>query len=777
MKMHTTFLSLVLFFALQCLAHSQDQPETRDQTLAPYFIVLTDDPTLDQLPLQSTSAEINIAGVIANVKVTQIYKNDGLRPIEAIYVFPLSTNAAVYSMKMTVGDVLINAVIKEREEARQEFEDARDEGKTASLLEQNRPNVFQMNVTNILPGDNIKVDLEYVELLVPENGQYELIYPAVVGPRYSELQTDEATDTETWVETPYQHSGEDALYDFNVTAHINSGIPIQRVDSPSHEITVSQPDELSADIVLATTERAGLKDYKIRYNLRDNEIQSGVLLYEHEDENFFLVMVEPPARFEEDDIPPREYIFVLDVSGSMNGFPLNTAQTFLSKLLSELRPNDVFNVMAFSGGSSILFPISQQATPDVINNAVSMVNRYSSGGGTRLLSALQNVYSLPLYSDELSRNIVIITDGFINAEFAVFDKIRENMNIANVFSVGIGSSPNIFLIEGMARVGQGEPLLIQNSNEIDDRLERYKDYIKSPLLTHINTDFNDFNAYDIEPPSVPDLLAQRPLTIIGKYHGEAQGSLSVSGQSVVGEFRKTFDLSSVMPNEANSALRYLWARKRIQLKSDYVEINKSLWFLEQNDQQFVEEITQLGLQYNLLTPYTSFIAVYDVVRNEDGNPDTVNQPLPLPDGVEDTALPGPQPTPVPPSQPNPGGGAVGIKDWQLYESIEDVRVNKPSSSPSQAMYTYTATVIEVIDGSTLMVEIDGAVVMFTIDSLAETRSISEHEHMVALLKKHVLNQIIKIISNTKIQTNETKKELKGTFLFNGVSFDELLNSH
>ena len=281
------------FFDISVSAQTNESIE--DRTLAPYFVVLTDDPTIDQLPLQSTQADINIAGVIANVRVTQIYKNDGERSIEAIYIFPLSTNAAVYAMRMMIGDILIEAQIKEREEARSEYEEAKEEGKSATLLEQNRPNVFQMNVANIMPGDNVTVELDYVELLVPEEGVYEFIYPAVVGPRYSEMKISEVDQSEYWVEAPYQHQGEEALYDFNVNAHINSGVPLQSIESPSHDVLVTQLSETESDIALTTTERAGLKDYLLRYNLRGNEIQSGTLFYEGEDENFFLVMIEPRA--------------------------------------------------------------------------------------------------------------------------------------------------------------------------------------------------------------------------------------------------------------------------------------------------------------------------------------------------------------------------------------------------------------------------------------------------------------------------------------------------
>ncbi|HBA55343.1 MAG TPA: trypsin, partial [Syntrophorhabdus aromaticivorans] len=181
------------------------------------FFVKSDDPDTDRLPLKSTSAEVNIAGVIADVKVAQVYKNEGKKPIEAIYIFPASTRAAVYGMKMTIGKRVIEAKINKREEARRQYEEARDQGKSASLLEQRRPNVFQMNVANIMPGDEIRVDLKYTELLVPTDKIYEFAYPTVVGPRYSNQSAETAPPSERWVQNPYLRQGKAPTYGFDIT--------------------------------------------------------------------------------------------------------------------------------------------------------------------------------------------------------------------------------------------------------------------------------------------------------------------------------------------------------------------------------------------------------------------------------------------------------------------------------------------------------------------------------------------------------------------------------
>ncbi|MGH7452469.1 MAG: VIT domain-containing protein, partial [bacterium] len=229
------FLSFSIVLALASTVTAQSF-EDADKTLSPYFFVKSDDPNLDQLPLKSTSAIVDIAGVIADVKVTQVYKNEGKRPLEAIYTFPASTRAAVYGMKMTIGERTIVAKIGKREEARREYEKAITEGKSASLLEQQRPNVFQMNVGNLLPGDEIEVELSYTELLVPTEGVYEFAYPTVVGPRYSNQPEATAPASEKWVKNPYLHSGKEQSYTFDLTTNLNMGLPIQEVACTSHKV-------------------------------------------------------------------------------------------------------------------------------------------------------------------------------------------------------------------------------------------------------------------------------------------------------------------------------------------------------------------------------------------------------------------------------------------------------------------------------------------------------------------------------------------------------------
>jgi Ca-activated chloride channel family protein len=604
-----------------------------NKTLSPYFFVMSDDPTTDRLPLKETRADIKIAGVIADVTVTQVYKNEGKNTLEAIYIFPASTRAAVYDMKMTIGEREIFAVVQERNKARQNYEQAKQEGKTASLLEQQRPNVFQMNVANILPGDIIKVEMKYTELLIPEAGVYEFIYPTVVGPRYSNQSADQVPASEQWVSNPYTHEGEKPMYTFGLHATLSTGLPIQDVRCNSHQIDITYQDKSVADISLKSTETsAGNKDFVLQYRLAGNQIESGLLLYKGKEENFFLAMIQPPRVVTDAVIPPREYVFIVDVSGSMYGFPLDISKKLLRDIIGKLRPMDRFNILFFAGGSSLFAEQSVPATGENIQKAIQMLDSQQGGGGTELLSALQQALSLK-GTEGFSRSFVIATDGYVTVEREAFDLIRKNLGEANFFTFGIGSSVNRYLIEGLAHVGMGIPFVVTNESEAEPLAAKFRNYIQNPVLTKINIHYNGFETYDVEPLSVPDVLAERPVIVYGKWRGNATGSIELTGKSGDRKYNQALTVNPDLVSEKNSGLRYLWARERIRLLDDYSN-------LDGQGSELSEQIISLGLKYNLLTQYTSFIAIDSEVRNAGGNVTTVKQPLPLPEGVSNYAVGG-----------------------------------------------------------------------------------------------------------------------------------------
>ncbi len=620
-------VSLLLISGGRLISQNKTTP---DKTESPYFFVQSDGPEIEALPLKSTSAEVNIAGVIADVKVMQVYKNEGTQPIEAIYVFPGSTRAAVYGMQMTIGERTIVAKIDEKQKARQDYEEARQNGQSASLLEQQRPNVFQMNVANIMPGDVIRVELYYTELLVPEEGEYEFVYPTVVGPRYASPNDDLASTGDLWVANPYTLEDELPLYRFDLEVNLNAGMPLQDVVCPTHQADVHFLSASQVKIDLPETEKSGgNRDFILKYRLKGKQIQSGLLTYEGDEENFFLLMVQPPEQVKPENIPPREYVFIVDVSGSMYGFPLDVTKALLKDLIGNMRSVDRFNVLLFAGDSQLFSERSVEASPGNIKQAISFIENQRGGGGTELLPALKKALSLK-GTEDYTRTFVIATDGYVSVEKEAFELIRENMGKANFFAFGIGSSVNRFLVEGIAHVGKGIPFVAINQTEAESMAEKFRNYVANPVLTNIQVDFDGLDVYDVEPLEVPDVFSERPLLIFGKYHGESHGSVKITGKTGNQNFEWGMSIPEQLGSADNSALRYLWARERIRLLDDFSN-------LAQNEEH-ADEITSLGLKYNLLTAYTSFVAIDSEVRNEGGDQTSISQPLPLPQGVSNYAL-------------------------------------------------------------------------------------------------------------------------------------------
>ena len=621
---------LVLLLPLRC----QAEPSP-DRTLSPYFLVEGTAEGVDHFPLKSTEVTTTVTGVIAEVYVRQRYTNEGTVPLHAQYVFPASTRASVHELSIQVGERRARALIQRREEAKKTFSEAKKAGKSASLLEQERPNVFTMSVANIMPGDTVEVDLRYSELLIPTDNTYEFVYPTVVGPRYSNQAEGTSPEHDRWIKSPYLPGSEDRrVGDFHITVLLAAGMPVAALQSPSHEVEVDWRNRTAAEVRLKDDQQpAGNRDFILHYRLVGDQIQSGLLLNRGEHENFFLLTVQPPKRVEAAAIPPREYIFVVDVSGSMSGFPLDTAKKVMHDLLGNLRSQDSFNLILFAGSSYLFSQTSVPASADNIAKATAVLDRQQGGGGTELLSALATAALLPK-NEGVSRTIAILTDGYISVEQEAFRLIQNSLHQTNFFAFGIGSSVNRFLIEGIAKAGHGEPFVVTDPSQATATADAFRRYIESPVLTGVAVSINGFEAYDLEPAKQPDLFAERPIVVIGKWRGEPRGTIVVTGTTGTGPFRAELPVGEEAVVASASALPFLWARERIARLSDYAGGEPSA------DRK--EEITQLGLSYSLLTKYTSFVAVIDEVRNPSASGADVKQPLPLPQGVSPLAVGGAQ---------------------------------------------------------------------------------------------------------------------------------------
>ena len=407
-------------------------------------------------------------------------------------------------------------------------------------------------------------------------------------------------------------------------------VPVAQVSSPSHGIEVQRPEDRRVDVALA--DDGGVqnnRDFILHYRLAGDAIESGVMLYQGRDENFFVAMVEPPAVVEAAAVLPRDYVFVVDISGSMHGFPLDTAKVLMGELLGKLRPTDSFNVLLFSGSARTLAAESVPATQANVAAAIAMLRQTAGGGGTEIVPALKRIASMPKRAD-VSRTVVVVTDGYVTVEREVFELVRKQLGAANVFAFGIGSSVNRHLIEGIARAGQGEAFVLTKPQFAAEQAQRFRRMVESPLMTGVSARFEGLDVQEVEPRALPDLLGNRPLVLYGKWKGDASDAkLIVEGHTAQGSYQQVVPVTGTVSRDAQ-ALRHLWARSRIAALSDEEAL--------QGGRAHKEQITALGLKYSLLTDYTSFIAVDRIVRNVSGDLATVDQPSPLPEGVSNLAV-------------------------------------------------------------------------------------------------------------------------------------------
>ena len=603
---HPLLLILAAFLSLSTFAQFNDSDVHGDDiTESPYFVVKPSSGSLNpgEFALKGTHTEVNVVGVIAEVTVEQTYVNHGTATLNATYIFPGSTHAAVYSMEMMVGEHKVIANIKEKAEAKKIFAEAKSEGKTASLMTQHRPNVFQMDVTNIRPKNVVKVTFSYTENLVPVDNEYGFVFPTIVGPRF--VGADGVAE-DSWTQNPYTNTDHPVSKflnpSFTLDFNLNAGIPISSakcVSYPNCSLEYTGKDELTASLSNSQYQQAK-NEFVFKYKLLGDKISTGMLTYDHGDEKFFMMTVQPPKRYSTDVIPPRDYMFIVDISGSMSGFPLDVSKELIRNLLSSLNEGDRFNLLLFASGYGVYSEEMIEVSATEINNAIAFMSLRHSGGGTRILPAVQEALNM-IDDNGRSVSIILATDGLVTVEREAFDLITQSQSEANFFPFGIGTSMNRYLIEGLAHVSHTEPMICTTLDEAKSEARRFKEMVSQPLLTDIDIDWGDSEVYDVIPAAVPDLFAQKPLVVYGKYRGKMDNKLTVNGTTGSGRYTENVKTKTTEKDEKNGALRYLWARKQLQVLSDYAAVS--------NESEFRPMITAIGLDYSLLSKYTSFVAV------------------------------------------------------------------------------------------------------------------------------------------------------------------------
>lgn len=586
-------------------------------------------------PLKHTDVKADISGFLVRATVTQEFENPADHKIEAVYTFPLPQNSAVDDMTMLVGERTVKGKIKKREEAKQIYEDARRNGNVASLLDQERPNIFTQSVTNIMPGEKVKIVISYVETLKYEDGNYEFVFPMVVGPRYipgnaigkqaggwanDTDQVPDASRITPQVAKPDTRAG----HDISVEVSLDAGVPLDNVVSKTHEVSISREGQNKAVIKLKDQATLPNKDFILKYDVAGKKINDAVLTHNGNNGGFFQLILQPPDRPTNDQITPKELVFVLDTSGSMSGFPIEKAKEAMKYAIDGLNPHDTFNLITFAGDTHLLFPKPVPATRENLRLAQEFLADRRGGGGTEMMKAIRAALD-PTDSQEHVRIVCFMTDGYVGNEPEIIAEVKRHPQ-ARVFSFGIGSSVNRYLLDKMAQAGRGEVEYVTLNDDGSKAAKRFHERVQNPLLTDIEVDWGGLQVTDVYPKQIPDLFSAKPLILTGKYRGAGHGTIRLrgkqNGQMLTREIQVEFPASQPQ----HDVLATLWARTKID----------DLMMQDPNNGERLdlrESITALGLQYRLMTQYTSFVAVEEKIITDGTTPRRVDVPVEMPEGV------------------------------------------------------------------------------------------------------------------------------------------------
>lgn len=570
-------------------------------------------------PLKHTSVKAEISGFLSRVTVTQEFTNPFPDKIEAVYTFPLPQAAAVDDMTMVIGERTVKGKIMRREEAQAAYTAAKEMGQVASLLDQERPNIFTQAVANIMPGQDVRITISYVETLKYEDGAYEWSFPMVVRERY--ISNAEQKFDNSRVNPPPARS-QRAGHDVSLEILLNAGVPIQSLTSETHETEVERTGDNKAVVRLKDRAAIPNKDFVMKYQVSGNAIHDAVLAHRAVRGGFFTLILQPPQRVSAEDVMPKELVFVLDTSGSMDGFPLNKAKETLLLALNNLYPHDTFNVITFAGETKILFPDPVPATPENVRKAKKLLNGVDSSGGTEMMTAIRAALD-PSDSQQHVRIVCFMTDGAVGSDMEIIAEVKKHPN-ARVFSMGFSDSPNRFLLDKMAEYGRGEVDYVTDKGDTSAVARRFNERVRNPLLTDLSVEWSGLSITDVYPKQIPDLFSAKPVILTGKYDGGGKGTIRLKGRSAGQEFVREIPIELPENEPAHDVLATLWARRRIDdLMGPYV----AAIYAGNKPEQEKEEITQLGLNFKLMTQFTSFVAVDDTILTSGEAPQRVDVPV------------------------------------------------------------------------------------------------------------------------------------------------------
>lgn len=627
---------LVAFVCLPSLAFAEGALRASDAHGSP----------LGNLPLVHTDVRMDIAEGITGVTVTQRFRNTFSQPIEAVYVFPLPVDAAIDAMTMRVGEREIRAAIAPREEARETYDRARTEGRRTALLEQERPNIFTLRVANITTGGEITVTTHFFGRARYDHGSWELAFPMVVGPRYipgdplpggpsgngAHPDTDRVPDGAR-ISPGYVPPGTRSGHAISLQANLEAGAALREIASPSHEITVSATDPARVTVALRNHDEIPNRDFVLRWRTAEMQLGARVLAHRPSAEapGYLALSLEPRRDLPSAEVAPRELVFLIDSSGSMQGPALDTVKAAIRRTLTALDPRDTFTLLDFADTVSALSPEPLPNTPANLARALAHLDGLTASGGTNQRAGIHAALTLPGDPMRL-RYVVFMTDGFIGNESEVMALTRREIGRARIFSFGVGASVNRYLLEEVAHAGRGHAEFLRPDEAPDALIDRFFQRIGQPWITDLSLEWPE-GTQAVLPDPLPDLSGLQPLTALARFTATGPRVITLRGRLGGRAFSQEIAVNLPAREEGHAALASVWARETIAT-------------IERNGHFSGEPgttrsaVLPIALAHHLLSSFTAFVAVDTAAPAHPGAPRTVNQALDGPEGVDLSAAGG-----------------------------------------------------------------------------------------------------------------------------------------
>jgi Ca-activated chloride channel homolog len=589
--------------------------------------------TLVPVPLKHTDVKASVIGYIASVDVQQQYQNPFSEKIEAVYVFPLPQNAAVNEFIMTVGERRIRGIIRERHEAEQIYQQAKSQGYVASLLTQERPNVFTQAVANIEPGKRIDIDIRYFNTLAYVDGSYEFVFPMVVGPRFNPpgytdgigaVPRGNLNGSGQRTNVPYLARDERSGHDIALTVDIDAGVPIENIESRNHKIATQALSPTKTRVTLDPADHIPNRDFVLRYQIAGNAVKPALIAQRESSGGYFTLMLFPPQLLRDLPRQPLEFVFTIDVSGSQSGRPLEQEKAATRYALTHMGPDDTFQVIRFGNTAQKLFPSPQPMTAASVRTALQWVDGFDANEGTMLIDGVHASLLFP-HDPSRTRYVAFMTDGFIGNDTEAIAEVHKCLGPARLFSFGVGQSTNRYLLDGLARMGRGACAYLGLNDDANTVMAQYFERISHPALSDIAIDWGDAKVHDVFPEQVPDLYVGRPVILTGRFDGELPKSILLRAKVAGREQRIEVPVQQESADIGPKALPGVWARMKIADLAERAAYEGGI--------DLPSQIRQIAMEYNLMSAYTAFVAVDSKTRAAGDHGVTVGVPVPVPEGV------------------------------------------------------------------------------------------------------------------------------------------------